>query len=229
MDNKIGDGVIQYRNVFIRSSIVGNDSILADDTFITDSVIGTRCTIQRRGMVFSSKMGDYSYLGFNTIIKHSEIGKFCSISWNDSIGGANHDYSKISTHPFDFVSKYGFTEQNGNYESFETPLVIGNDVWIGANVTILRGVTIGDGAVIGGGSVVTKNIPPYAIVVGNPGRVLKYRFPDEIISELLRLRWWDWPKDFIKMHLDFFQRHNITFDDLKELNEKYLAFSIGKR
>ena len=78
---------------------------------------------------------------------------------------------------------------------------IGNDVWIGANAFIGSGVTIHDGAVIGAHAVVVKDVPPYAVCVGNPGRVVKYRFEPEIITALLKLRWWDWPDEKIDRFL----------------------------
>lgn len=75
------------------------------------------------------------------------------------------------------------------------PITIGNDVFIGMNVTVLDGVTIGDGAVVGAGCVVSKDVPPYAVVVGCPMKILRYRFPEETIAALLRIRWWDWPDE----------------------------------
>ncbi len=81
-------------------------------------------------------------------------------------------------------------------------VVIGNDVWLGHQTLVLSGVTIGDGAIIGAGSVVRHDIPPYAIVAGNPARVAGFRFPPEQVEALLRIRWWDWPLERISRHLD---------------------------
>lgn len=148
--DKIGKNLKSYRNVIINNSIIGDNVTLADDVYLSESTLGNHCRIERRGMVFNSELGDYSYTGYNTIVKYANIGKFCSVSWNVSIGGANHDYGKASTHPFYFKNKYCFTEKQENYTSFNKPLNIGNDVWIGSNVIILRGCTIGNGAVIGG-------------------------------------------------------------------------------
>ena len=206
--------------MIVRSSFIGDNTVLGDDSFITDSILGVYCSIERRGMVFNSKLGDYSYTGYNTITKYADIGKYCSISWNVSIGGANHNYCRISTHPFSFEKKFGFTNE-GRYTSFSDPLVIGNDVWIGCNSVILRKVKIGDGAVIGASSVVTKDVPPYAIVVGNPAKILKYRFPAVVINKLLEIQWWDWDPNFIKNNISFFQNEPITLSLLENLLETY--------
>ncbi|WP_318011557.1 CatB-related O-acetyltransferase [Mesorhizobium sp. CO1-1-9] len=79
--------------------------------------------------------------------------------------------------------------------SVEGPTEIGNDVWIGLRAVIMPGITIGDGAIIGAGSIVTKDVAPYAIVAGNPARLLRYRFTDDQIASLLAIRWWDWNDD----------------------------------
>lgn len=79
--------------------------------------------------------------------------------------------------------------------------IIGNDVWFGTNSTIMLGVKIGDGAIIGACSVVTKDVPPYSIVAGNPAKIVRYRFPDEIIEQLLKIKWWDWDYDKITRNI----------------------------
>ena len=210
----------QYRNVIVRSSTVGDDSVLGDDVFITDSRIGRHCTIERRGMIFGSVLGDYSYTGYNTVVKSAEIGKFCSISWNISIGGGAHDFHAVTTHPFPYAVKWGMYVTPEKTSYFDEPLRIGSDVWIGSNACILRGLTVGDGAVIGAGSVVTRDVPPYAVVVGNPARVLKYRFSEEIIARLLRLKWWNMPDEVLRQHVSVF-RGDFTeqLSSLEELEE----------
>lgn len=120
------------------------------------------------------------------------IGSYCSISANVQIFlGGHHRLDWVSTYPFpEFVDAArditGYGGTNGD-------VVIGSDVWICANVIILSGVTIGHGAVIANGAVVTKDVEPYAIVGGNPARVLRYRFDPDTISRLLATAWWDWP------------------------------------
>lgn len=122
-----------------------------------------------------------------------QIGKYCSIACNCSFVLSNHDYTRVSTIP----SSHMLWEHNkGNLSSFcRGDIIIGNDVWIGANVTIMDNVTISDGAVIATGSVITKDVPPYAIIGGNPAKIIKYRFSENQISQLLNIKWWNLPQN----------------------------------
>ena len=123
------------------------------------------------------QLGDYSYISKNSNISNCSIGKFCSIGPNFCCGLGIHPTDGISTSPM----FYSTAKQNGVTLCKEDKIhefaktIIGNDVFIGANVTVLDGVTIGDGAIVGAGAVVTKDVPPYAIVGGNPAKILKYR------------------------------------------------------
>lgn len=132
----------------------------------------------------------YEFLGDKLI-----IGKFCAIAKGIEfvMNGANHRMKSVSTYPFNIMGggweKYTPTI---NDLPFKGDTVVGNDVWIGQNVTVMPGVHIGDGAIIAADSVVTKNIPPYCIAGGNPCKVIRQRFDDELISYLINLKWWDW-------------------------------------
>ena len=138
-------------------------------------------------------LGDYSYIAKNASISNCNIGKFCSIGPSFCCGLGIHPTNGISTAPM-FYSK---AKQNGTTlcsdnkfeESKET--FIGNDVYIGANVTVLDGVNIGDGAIIGAGAVVTKDISPYAIAVGVPAEIKRFRFDEETRKRLLEKQWWN--------------------------------------
>lgn len=129
------------------------------------------------------------------------IGKFCSIACGAKFifNCANHTLSSLSTYPFPlFFEEWGLTREKVT-DSWDNKgdIVIGNDVWIGYEAVIMAGVTIGDGAIIGTRAVVIKDVPPYTIVGGVPARLIRKRFPDETISELLKIRWWDWPRERI--------------------------------
>ncbi|HDR4707876.1 TPA: CatB-related O-acetyltransferase [Bacillus paranthracis] len=133
---------------------------------------------------------EYSYINDNSIVFNSNIGKFCSISYNCMIGLPNHPIRHISTSPF-LYSDNNVLNISRSFEELNSQTLIGNDVWIGAQVIIMRGVSIGNGAIIGAGSVVTKDVPPYAIAVGNPAKVIKYRFEQKQIEFLENFRYWD--------------------------------------
>ncbi|MCR5041117.1 MAG: CatB-related O-acetyltransferase [Clostridia bacterium] len=156
-------------------------------------------------MLYSVRMGRHSYTGKNFTAWHCEIGAFCSISWNVSVGGADHDYERITTHSMLYSPDFGFLPEGFEpYDRFAAPCVIGSDVWIAANACVCRGVHIGNGAVVGAGSVVTRDVAPYTIVCGTPARPLKKRFSDEVIALLEESRWWELPDDYIKNHFSLF-------------------------
>ena len=138
-------------------------------------------------------VGDFSYIAQNSMISHCSIGRFCSIGPNFCCGLGIHPTNGISTAPMFYSTgkQNGITLCSRNKIAEHQQTVIGNDVFIGANVTVLDGVSIGNGVVVGAGAVVTRDIPPYAIAVGVPAKVVKYRFDDETIARLQKREWWD--------------------------------------
>ncbi len=134
------------------------------------------------------------------------IGRFCAIAAGATfiMNGANHAMTGFSTYPFNIFGRgweEGFDKATID-TGFKGDTIVGNDVWIGHEATIMPGVRIGDGAIIAAKSVVTGEVPPYAVVGGNPSRTLRKRFPDDVISELLAIRWWDWSVDKISRNLN---------------------------
>lgn len=126
------------------------------------------------------------------------IGNFCSIAFGVQIFvGGNHRVDWISTFPFGHTSVETFPIKLLGHPHTKGDVIIKNDVWLGANSTIMSGVTIGNGAVVAAHSVVTKDVPDYCIVAGNPARIIKKRFSDEQIKDLLEIAWWDLPDDKI--------------------------------
>lgn len=127
-----------------------------------------------------------------------DIGSFCSIAEDVSIfGGGEHRTDWVTTYPLRIAFNEALAHKDGHPAS-KGATRIGNDVWLGYRAIIMSGVTIGDGAVVGAGAVVTRDVPPYAIVGGNPATVRKYRFSPEVINELLEIKWWQWPLEQIK-------------------------------
>jgi virginiamycin A acetyltransferase len=122
------------------------------------------------------------------------IGKFCMIASDVKfiMNGANHLVNAVSTYPFAIFGEDWAGAMNNKTYPHKGDIIIGNDVWIGYNATIMAGVRIGDGAIIATNATLTKDVPPYTIVGGNPAKEIKKRFSDEEISTLLELKWWDW-------------------------------------
>lgn len=177
-------------------------------------------------------VGDYTYYDDpvspedfekNNVLYHYDfssekliIGKFCALATGAKfiMSSANHKLDGFSTFPF-CVLGHGW-ENHMNMEDFKNKgdTVVGNDVWLGYQSTVLPAVTIGDGAIIGAMSVVTKDVPPYAIVAGNPARIIRYRFEEDIVKQLLQIRWWDWPKEKITRNI-----RNIIGADIEKLSK----------
>lgn len=134
------------------------------------------------------------------------IGRFCSIAQGLCvILGGNHPLNQVSTYPLEYV----FPETPSLKGIIKRDVIIENDVWIGIGVHIMPGVHVGNGAVIGAFSVVTKDVPPYAVVAGNPATIKKFRFPEDIINRLLKLEWWNWPKEKLRSALPLLNSTNI--------------------
>lgn len=152
------------------------------------------------------KIGRYTSLwgpGIHVIgrINGIEIGNFCSIGRHVSIQEDNHNIARTTTY---FIERNLLGEEPAESAMVSKgKITIGHDVWIGAGAHVLSGVTIGHGAVIAAGAVVTQDVPPYAVVGGNPAKVIKYRFQPETIQMLLDSAWWEWPVEKIRENKDF--------------------------
>lgn len=155
--------------------------------------LGQGAVVSGAGISGAVEIGDYTYLsgpGIHLLsaLKPIKIGKFCSIARGVQMQEFNHRTDGLTT---SFVR----AKLNGGARSIDTKgaIAVGHDVWIGTNAIITSGVNIGTGAIIGAGAVVTHDVPPYAVVVGVPARVVKYRFHESKIKDLLESKWWDLP------------------------------------
>lgn len=148
----------------------------------------------------------YGHLVIHGNKKLVTVGKYCSIAKDVHVfANWDHRVDWISTYPFKAIWNLGHDGHPGG----KGPVAIGNDVWIGWGAIILSGVTIGDGAVIGARSTVTKDVPPYRVVAGNPAIEVRKRFTDEQIAALLRIRWWDWPEKRVRKYVNLLTQPDV--------------------
>lgn len=172
-------------------------------------VIYTGCNedISRTGIV---EIGEYTTIPNVRILTWDssdtvKIGKFCSIASGVTIlGGGNHRIQRVTSYPLEYVLLQNMKKRTEDCSVSRGPTLVGSDVWMGINAIVLSGVTIGDGAVVGAGAVVSKDVAPYAIVAGNPAKIIGYRFPEKQIQDLLLIRWWNWDINKIKDNIDLF-------------------------
>lgn len=159
--------------------------------------------------------GKYTYGTPNVIWENENgkliVGNFCSIGANVNIYlGGNHRTDWVTTYPFGHIHQNKFNNFNGNgHPATKGNVIIGNDVWIGSNVTIMSGVTIGDGVVIANNSHVVKNAESYTLIGGNPAKLIKYRFTQDQINELLKIKWWNWDDNKINTFSPLLCNDNI--------------------
>ena len=163
---------------------------------VTQSVLGAYTEVGARTKLLEVAMGDYSYVVNDSDIAYARIGKFTSIAAMTRINPGNHPMQRASQAHFTYRASAYFDGECDETDFFTWRrghgVTIGHDVWIGHGAVVLPGRTIGTGAVVGAGSVVTRDVSEYAIVVGNPARIVRPRFPAQIAERLLALAWWDW-------------------------------------
>ena len=195
------------KEIYVKPTIKNPNIIVGDFTYIADSEFESHVTHH------------YDFIGDKLI-----IGKFCQIAAGVEfvMNGANHQMNAVSTFPFYTLEGWNMKPPAASDMPFKGDTVIGNDVWIGQNATILPGVHIGDGAIIGANSVVASDVEPYSIVVGNPVKLIRYRFDGELTSLLLKFKWWDKPVEEINALIPILTNSDLEFvkNKIRELTEK---------
>ncbi|HYZ15937.1 MAG TPA: hypothetical protein VE591_06030 [Candidatus Acidoferrum sp.] len=179
---------------------------------IRDSRLGAWTAVGARTSIVESTLGDYSYAVSDCQIIYSQIGKFCSIAAASRLNPGNHPLERAALHHFTYRSaSYDLGPDDAEFFQWrrEHQVVLGNDVWIGHGAVVLPGVTIGSGAVLGAGAVASKDIPPFAIAVGVPAKIIRYRFDASVVERLMRLAWWDWTHERLAGALSDFRGLSI--------------------
>jgi virginiamycin A acetyltransferase len=198
--------IVKHYNVIDKQARINSDAYISGSSIYGNVKIGQGDIVYQSHVEGDVEIGHYSTLwgpGIFVIGRKQgiEIGRFCSIAKYVSIQEDYHNIDRITTYCLE-RNLLGVTPGESAMVS-NGKIVVGNDVWIGARAQILSGVRVGDGAVIGAGSIVTKDVPPYAVVGGNPAKIIKYRFDQKKIDELIELAWWNWSIEKIKENYQF--------------------------
>ena len=180
---------------------------------LRDATLGVYCEVGARTVLQEVSMGDYSYVVNDAQITYTTIGKFVSIAAMTRINPGNHPMHRATQAHFTYRASAYFPGEADDAEFFDWRrahhVTIGHDVWIGHGAVVLPFRNIGTGAVIAAGAIVTKDVPPYTIVAGNPARIIRRRFPEEVAARLAELAWWDWDHETLRQALPDFRKLSV--------------------
>ena len=188
--------------------VLGSTPLIGKNTNIVDSKFGQYVEIGEYNDITESFLDDYSYTSQNCQIIYSQIGKFVNIASFVRLNPGQHPKEWACQHHMLYRKEmYGFGLDDEEFfeQRRKKQVMVGHDVWIGHGVTIMGGISIANGAVIGSGAIVTKDVPAYSVVVGNPAKIIKFRFDSKTIDKLEEIQWWNWDRQKIKNSLEEFK------------------------
>ena len=194
--------------------ILGPEALVDCSALLLDATLGAYCEVGARTVLQEVTMGDYSYVVNDAQITYTTIGKFVSIAAMTRINPGNHPMHRATQAHFTYRASAYFPGEADDAEFFEWRrahhVTIGHDVWIGHGAIVLPGRNIGTGAVIAAGAIVTKDVPAYTIVAGNPARIIRRRFPEDVAARLAELAWWDWDHATLRQALPDFRELSVA-------------------
>ena len=195
------------RSIYYKLKTLGENNLkIGKNVHFKNCVFEGENYLANNVILKNSRLGYLSYIGAKSNLNLVEIGKFSSVGPNVLIGLGEHPTNRLATHP---VFYKNFKHTNINFIGIQDfteyrQTRIGSDCWIGSNTIIRGGVTIGDGAIVAAGSIVTKDIEPFSIVGGNPAKLIRYRFSNTKINEILANKWWNWDLKDLQRHIELF-------------------------
>jgi acetyltransferase-like isoleucine patch superfamily enzyme len=220
---------IAYGSRIAGDTTLGADVKIERDCYVFDSTLGDRVHVQEGCSIFRALMerqvviyprtwlsevrfGSFSYVNEQSLMRSVEVGRFTSIGPHFLCGYGEHPSHLVSTSPVFYSTRNqcgtSFADRDHFAEASATS--IGHDVWVGTRVFVRDGVRIGNGAIIAAGAVVVRDVPDYAIVGGVPARVIRFRFSDEAIREMLEIEWWNWSEDKLRAAQAMFVRDDVA-------------------
>lgn len=209
-----GRDTIIGQNVRVSTESQLIECLLGDDILIRESSSLLKCEIESYSTIYENcrlehvRLGSFSFIAESSRLSSVTIGRFCSIGPQAIVGYGDHPTNWISTSPvfYSTQEQCGYTFSDSDYFNEKKPIAVGHDVWMGARVFIRNGVLIGNGAIIGAGAVVVTDIPDFAIAVGCPAKVIRYRFDIETRQKISDSKWWNWDLSKLQKHQALFRQ-----------------------
>jgi chloramphenicol O-acetyltransferase type B len=210
-NSHLGENVSIGPDCYVVNAQLGDVVTIERDTAVFDSTLQANSLVSHHCAITDVNLGSYSYIAEQAIIAYATIGRFCSIGPAMICGYGSHPLDFVSTSPVFYSTRkqcgVTFADQDEFQESERT--VIGNDVWIGARVFVRDGVRIGNGAIVAAGAVVVDDVADYSVVGGVPAKIIRHRFSDPVIKELLEIAWWNWSEPDLRAARSMIAQNDI--------------------
>lgn len=188
---------------------------------VYNSIIHSTSKIESGTQFVNSSIDRYSFCGYDCEIVNCEIGGFCSIANNVKIGGARHPLEWVGMSPVFYSGRDSINKKFSRFDrDVDKTTIIGHDVWIGAGAFIIQGVKVGNGAVIGAGSVVTHDVEDYGIVAGNPAKLIRKRFSEDVVKELLKIKWWNFTEKELEYFAQFIKDPSVFIEEVNKIKKQ---------
>ena len=208
----VGDEVIIGHRSRLTDSTVGRGGVVEADVELHHATLAEYVSVQARSLLTAVRIGRYSYVAREAYLNDVAAGSFSSIGPQALLGCGDHPADLPSTAPVFYSTRRqcGATFAPADHAIERRPITLGHDTWLGARTFVRDGVTIGDGAIVAAGAVVVADVPPYAIVGGVPARLIRYRFPADVIQRLLAVQWWQWAEPRLRAAQPWFAQPDIA-------------------